>query len=122
MTLYRTIKDQYVYRESCISICKAVGLDMPRQVLTNAATSFAHKVVVNKKPEPIYETIKFPTQRRACQMLSSKLQVRTKRRKRGLIYRIPALYNNIPSNLKFLNTKKFKIQLKKYKISDVPID
>ena len=97
-------------------------MDPPRQILLKATTSFAHKVVSSMKLQPIFETIKFPTHHRACQKLSSNLTASTKKRKRGLIYRLPQYYNNIPAHLKFLSAKKFKLRLQKLQISDIPID
>ena len=86
-------------QESCASICKAIEMNTPRQIFNKAAAFYVHKVVKNMKPEPIFENIRFPNHRRACQMLSSKNKAYTKRRKRGLIYWFPQLYNNIPTNL-----------------------
>ena len=122
MAIYRAIKDSYIYKESCILICKVIGIDLPHQVLNKSAAIFSHKVLNSGRPQPIYKMIRFPTHMRACKDKASQIGAWTKRSKRGLIYRIPIIYNALPYDLKHLNVKKFRLKLKKYNIADVEVD
>ena len=80
-------------------------------LLAKSAATFAHKVVQTKKPPIIYEATRIPALRRTCQELSSKINPRTQRQKRGIIYRIPRIFNNLDNDLKLLTVAKFKHRL-----------
>ena len=118
----RTIKEQYVYLESCISICKSITADLPQQVLIKHASIYAHKVITTKQPQAIFETIRFLTHRKLCQELTSKISARTRKRKRCLVHQIPKLYNNIPDKIKYLNHKKFKGKICKLHMAKAEVD
>ena len=122
MSIYRAIKNRFVYRESCRQICLAIEEPLPKQLLKRYLFSFAHKVIHQKRPRTIYNTLKFPTFPRKCKDIFSSLQARTDRRKRTLTLRVPKIFNSIPQELKYVNPQVFKTRIKKYDIADIPID
>ena len=97
-------------------------MDLPCKILLKATAIFANKVISMKKPAPLFKGVTLSKIRCTCQELSTKLEARTKRCKRCLAIRIPEVYNSLPNKLKILNSKRSKLKMKKYEISNTPID
>ena len=122
MRINRAITNEYIYNESCEQICSKASVPTPLQLLSRNAAIYAHKIVREQKPEVSFYTIRVPLFPRACQDLFSRIEPRTIRHKRSLIYRIPKIFNTIPSALKFLPTKLFRKRVKKFDIADSKVD
>ena len=117
----RAIKNAFVFKKSCESICAVIGEDLPLQRLTKLSIINAHKVIRSQHPKPMIDTLRTSNFPRACHDQTSNLEARTLRRKHTLLYRLPLMYNNIPPELKMLNHKLFKKKIRINEIPDVPI-
>ena len=121
MRLFRAINGEFVFKEPCEQTCLKAGVKLPRQILTDTAIKYAHRVMFTHEPKPIFNSIYVPKHPRTCQEIFSSLNANTNRRKQNIILRLPKLYNKIPDKLKLLNPKAFNEKLRKYNISYVPI-
>ena len=82
-------------------------------MIKKASLKFIHKIINTEKPKQIYSKIRFNNRLRKCAKLSLKDGIRKESNKRTLIYQSIQLYNTLPSSMKYLSIKKFKIHLAK---------
>ena len=74
MAVNRAIKDKWVFKESCESICSIIGVDLPSEELTKITIMFAHKVISRNAPEPIIKTLRHALHPRTCHDIMSNLE------------------------------------------------
>ena len=106
MSVARWAKNNYCFKQSVISICKLLKLEIPWQQLLKMSAKFMHNTNFSRRPKQISTMIRFP---RSGGQAKLGLKYRSKNEKydRNLIVRSVKIYNTLPKDIKQLLPKKF---------------
>ena len=119
MSLARLCKGSYCFRTNINAICGSIGWSNPRQMIIKETAIMMHKILTKQKPEQIFSYIR-PPRTRARAKLGKNFETKTKICKRTFINQGIQVYNSLPENLKALNLKQFKREIKKSYIHYIP--
>ena len=96
-------------------ICQEILVDTPEVMVKKSGIKFIHKLINSEAPTQLYRKIRLNNRMRKCTKLSLTDGIRKECNKRNLLYQSIQLYNELPTDLKYLPIKKFKKRLSKIK-------
>lgn len=115
MKVCRWTRRSYCFRESSMSICKSIKVDLPEENMLKSTAMFSHNILSKRKPKQILRRIRTPRTRAQAKM-SLKYRHISSNFERTLLFQSIKIYNeNVPNDLKQLDAKDFKKRIKKMK-------
>ena len=115
MKCNRAVYRKNTYKISNRKICADISVDPPDLMCRKAALKYIQRIITTQKPAQIYDEIKFNNKHRICSKIGLKHKFSKEVSKRTLIHTSVSMFNNLDASLKYLQPKKFKLQLKKLK-------
>ena len=120
MTAARCAIGNYCYKKSINYILdKCKWLDINKTIL-NASLKLLHKIIINKKPNSIYNMFKF--NRRQNVDIVTLYIPKTVNYESFYVYKGLKNFNKLPKNLKNLPPEKFKSKIKQHLKANVIMD
>ena len=110
MRTARMTLNSYCFKKSIdfiLGCCKWVDID---EMIKLSSVKFINNMLVSQKPGTMYSKIKI--NKRSCANLSFYVFPKSTGLKSTLLYRGIHYYNQLPSDLKFLPGKQFKVKIK----------
>ena len=119
MKICRTVRGFKKNRESNEEVLKDLNLETPEQMIRKDLAKFMQKIVFSKKPRLMNQLIKMPTWREKGDLLPKYFPRKTKF-KRNMINMSIKTYNSLDGNIRILKPKRFKRELKKWILFEIP--
>ena len=112
----RSIFQKDWYRVSNRRICSEILVDLPITMCRKACVRFFHKMIWTRRPNQLYEKLKFNNRHRDCSKIYIMNPLRKQVSKRTLLYSGLDLYNTMPIEYKLMDPKKLKKEINKMNI------
>ena len=104
------------FKVSNKKICKAISVETPDQLVKKSTLTMFHKLMWNQSPPQLFKKIKLNNNHRTCSKVSYINPPSKQVNKRTAIFAGMDLYNKLPTELKGIHPRKFKLILNSMKI------
>ena len=102
----------YCFKQQCNKILAQCIWIPIRYMINMAQCNYINKILTNKNPIKLFQLFLIPN--RQAKPIRLNFQSKTKLSKSSLLHNGINFYNNLPTQIKQLTVKKFKMQIKKH--------